>query len=368
MSGIVCRAREASFDSPPKSGSTSIAPNQAKSGSPILRVFASWRMAVVLLTGFASGLPNALTAGTLQAWLTRGGVRLEAIGLFALVALPYSLKFLWSPLTDRFPPPFLGRRRGWIVISQVALILGICALAWTGVANPWLTGAVALAVAFFSASQDIAVDAYRTELLGPEELGAGAGLYIMGYRIGLIASTVLALMLARWLPWPAVYLLMAGAMLIGLVTTVLAPEPVVTVAPPRSLAAAIVQPFAEFLGRRGAVEMLLFILVFKLDWMMVKAMMTPFILGLGFTEFHLGVANGLGLFTTILGAGKGMRCPVHPGGSRPQRETRRPRQRVGARHVCRRRGKAARRVAQVSAPRVIGRHLHTIVGEIPWQK
>jgi PAT family beta-lactamase induction signal transducer AmpG len=260
-------------------------------------------MAVVLLTGFSCGLPNTLTGDTLKAWLTKAGVDLEAIGIFSVVALPYALKFLWSPLMDRFVPPFLGRRRGYMVITQAALILGIGAMAAVGVANAWLIGAVALLVAFFSASQDIAVDAHRTEILRAGELGAGAGLYILGYRVGLLASGSLALMLVPVMGWRAMYLLMAGVMVVGLVTTIFAPEPELPVKPPRSLAAAIVQPFAEFLRRRGAVEMLLFILIYKLDWMMVKTMMAPFILrALAFSEADWGMASGLGLFTTIVGA------------------------------------------------------------------
>lgn len=260
-------------------------------------------MACVLLTGFSSGLPYALTGATLQAWLTKAGVNLSLIGVFAMVTLPYTLKFLWSPLMDRFVPPFLGRRRGWILISQAALVGGIAVMAVTGVSDPWVIGVVALTVAFFSASQDIAVDAYRAEILRPDELGAGAGLYILGYRAGLITSGALAMILADHLSWNVVYLMMAGVMGLGIVTTILAPEPAVGVKAPPTLGQAVVLPFLEFLRRRGALEMLLFILIYKFDWAMVQAMMTPFMIRTGFTMTEIGaVTQGVGMAATIVGA------------------------------------------------------------------
>jgi PAT family beta-lactamase induction signal transducer AmpG len=270
----------------------------------MLRVFASWRLAVVLLMGFSSGLPLALTGVSLQAWMTSRRIDLSVIGLVAGVTLPYSLKFLWSPLMDRFVPPFLGRRRGWMIVSQIALVAGIVGMALAGAsAGPAMIAVLALAVAFFSASQDIAIDAYRTEILYPEELGAGAGLAIMGYRIGMICSGALAMILADHLSWQSVYLLMAAGMSVGVVTALLAPEPVLAARPPQTLARAVVLPFREFLSRRGAVEMLLFILIYKLDAAMVANMMTPFLLGAGFTQTDIGaVTNGLGIFATIAGA------------------------------------------------------------------
>ena len=263
-------------------------------------------MAVVLLTGFASGLPAALTADTLQAWMTQRGVDLGRIGLFAAVALPYSLKFLWSPLMDRFVPPFLGRRRGWMLLTQTALAGGIAAMALLGGGGLWVLAATALAVAFFSASQDIVVDAYRTDLLAPHELGAGAGLAIAGYRVGFVCSGALAMNLADHMPWAWVYLLMAGAMLASVAVTLAAPEPAVNVRPPATLREAVVQPLAEFLRRRGAGEMLLFILIYKLDWGMVQSMMTPFLVQTGFSLSVIGnVKQGLGMAAAIAGASVG---------------------------------------------------------------
>ena len=261
-------------------------------------------MIVVLLTGFSSGLPLALTGVTLQAWMRSEKVNLAVIGIFAAVTLPYTLKFLWSPLMDRFVPPLLGRRRGWMLLSQLALAGGIAAMALTGLSGGlWMLAVLALLVAFFSASQDIVIDAYRTEILLPHELGAGAGVYILGYRLGIIASGALAMILADHMPWQSVYLLMAAGMAIGVVTSIVAPEPVLDVRPPRTLAQAVVLPLVEFLRRPGSLEMLLFILIYKLDWAMVQAMMTPFMMDTGFSQTDIGaVSNGFGIAATIAGA------------------------------------------------------------------
>ena len=177
-------------------------------------VFRSRKILVLLLLGFSSGLPLALTGGTLQAWLTVKGVDLTTIGLFALVGQPYTYKFLWAPLMDRYTIPLLGRRRGWLVVTQLALLGTI---AWMGTLSPqdspWLLAALALAVAFLSSSQDIVSDAYRTDILGAEERGAGAAVSVFGYRIAMLVSGGLALILAdSWLGWTGTYWLMAGLM------------------------------------------------------------------------------------------------------------------------------------------------------------
>ena len=270
----------------------------------ILQAFANRRMAVVLLTGFSCGLPLALTGTTLQAWLTSGRVDLTLIGLLTAVTLPYTLKFLWSPLMDRFVPPFLGRRRGWMLLCQLALVAGINGMALLGLdRGPMALAGMALVVAFFSASQDIAVDAYRTEILHPTELGAGASVYIMGYRVGIICSGALGLILADRIPWPMVYQVMSLAMAVGVAATLLAPEPKLEIVPPRTMKQAVVSPFVEFLRRRGAWEILLFILVYKIDAAMVAKMMTAFMLDIGFTKTDVGaVTNGLGIFASIGGA------------------------------------------------------------------
>ncbi len=268
-----------------------------------LHVFGSWRMAVVLLTGFSSGLPLALTGGTLQAWMASEKVDLGLIGVFSLVGLPYSLKFLWSPLMDRFVPPFLGRRRGWMIICQAAVALSIAGMAFCDpVSAPALLAVLAVGLAFSSASQDIVLDAYRAEILHKDELGAGAGVYIMGYRISMLISGAFALILADHVPWRIVYLVMAGAMIIGVITSLTAPEPKVDSPPPKSLSEAVVQPFVDFFRRPGVFEILAFIIIYKLDVVMTMAMMTPFLMQLGFTKTDIGaVMKGFGMVATIVG-------------------------------------------------------------------
>lgn len=276
----------------------------ARSPAAILQVFTSWRMACVLLTGFSSGLPYMLTGATLQAWLASQKVDLGVIGFFAGVSLPYALKFLWSPLMDRFVPyASLGRRRGWMLVSQGMLVCSIAVMGLVGVTNPFAIAMIAMLVAFFSASQDIAIDAFRTEILRPSELGAGAGLYILGYRLGILGSGAMALILADYMSWQVVYLLMAGGMSIGIVTTLLAPEPGGGIKRPQTMRDAIVLPFTEFLKRRGAIEMLLFILIYKFDAAMVASMMTPFMLAIKFSKSEIGaVMQGLGMIATVGGA------------------------------------------------------------------
>lgn len=202
-------------------------------------------MAALLLLGFASGLPLFLTTKTLQVWMTEEKVDLAVIGWFSLVALPYSLKFLWSPVLDRFVPPFLGRRRGWLAVTQVGLILAIAAIALQQPTQDLqvlqLLALTALLIAFLSASQDIAGDAYRTDILKPQELEAGASLWVLGYRMALLATSFLALVLADYLPWQVVYLLMAAFMGVGLIATFWAPEP----ADPDELANRSVQPIKD---------------------------------------------------------------------------------------------------------------------------
>ncbi|HEY3197675.1 MAG TPA: AmpG family muropeptide MFS transporter [Nitrospirales bacterium] len=273
------------------------------SRSKLLDFFTSWRMLVVLLLGFSSGLPLALTATTLQAWMKSENADLAVIGLFSLVALPYGLKVLWAPAMDRFVPPFLGRRRGWMLLSQIALVVTVAAMAFSNpVTSPVVTAALAFLTAFFSASQDIVVDAYRTDLAENEEIGPAAALYITGYRFGMLTSGAVALILSDHLSWRVVYLLMAAAMLIGIIATLFAPEPVVAAKPPRTITEAVVLPFAEYFRRQGALEMLGFIVLYKLDVVIAMAMTTPFLLDLGFTKTDIGaVTKGFGLVATIIG-------------------------------------------------------------------
>jgi PAT family beta-lactamase induction signal transducer AmpG len=257
--------------------------------------------------GFASGLPLLALGSTLQARLVDAGVELAAVGAVSLVGLPYTWKFLWSPTVDRWVPPLLGRRRGWLAATQVALALAFVALALLDPATaPWSVGAAALTAAFFSATQDIVVDAYRRESLREEELGLGSSLYVVGYRVGLLTSGAGALALADRLPWRTVYLLVAGAAALNLVVTLLAREPPLTVPPPRSFRDAVVEPFLEFFRRSGprqALLLLTFVLLYKVGDAMAANMTTPYVLSLGYTKGQLAAVGKAFGFVALLGGG-----------------------------------------------------------------
>lgn len=264
----------------------------------------SGRMLIALLMGFASGLPLLLTGSVLQAWLKDGGVDLTHIGFFALVGLPYTLKFLWSPLFDRYTPGRLGRRRGWLALIQVFLAAALFLL---GSAQPtidqlWLVTMAGLLVAFFSASQDIVVDAYRRESLGESELGLGSALYVNGYRVGMLLAGGGGLILADWLSFEIMYRLMAACMLACVVVTLLAPEPLLPEGRPHTLRDAVVLPFRDYFSRQGAWLILAFILLYKLGDTMASAMTVPFYLDLGYTKTEIGtVVKLFGFWATIAG-------------------------------------------------------------------
>jgi len=268
--------------------------------------FRSRKIGLLLVLGFASGLPLALTAGTLQAWLAAEHVDIVAIGWFALVGQPYTYKFLWSPLMDRYVPPFLGRRRGWLLTTQLLLA---AAIAFMGTLTPadsaWLLGATALAVAFLSASQDIVFDALRSDWLERSERGAGAAVSVLGYRIAMLVSGAGALILAdQWLGWHATYWLMAALMGVGMVATWFVIEPAPKGAAPRTLEEAVARPFAEFFSRRGAIALLALVVLYKLGDAFAGNLTTTFLLrGPGFSLTEVGAFNkGFGLAATILGA------------------------------------------------------------------
>jgi MFS transporter, PAT family, beta-lactamase induction signal transducer AmpG len=266
-------------------------------------VYANRRVLCLLGLGFSSGLPLSLTGSTLQAWMTVEKVDLSLIGIFSLVGLPYTLKMLWSPLLDRYAPSWLGRRRGWILISQVLLALSIFVLGLVSPrAVPALVAVLAVTVAFFSASQDIVVDAYRADVLPPRELGAGAATAVIGYRLAMLTSGALAMILSDHLPWRLVYTSMAALMLCCTLFTFLAPEPTERVTPPKTLGEAVWKPLTSYFQRSGAIEMLCFIVVYKLGDAIAGAMTTPFLLDLGFTRTDVGTVNkAFGLISTILG-------------------------------------------------------------------
>lgn len=257
----------------------------------------------VAILGFTSGLPLILTQSTLQAWMGDAGVDLKTVGLFSLVGLPYTLKFLWSPLMDRYRPPFLGRRRGWMLLSFLGLMVLLAVLAQADPAQHLrLVALAALAVAFVSASADINVDAYRTELLPAKLLGPGTSLHITGYRLGMVFAGALALVLADRMSWRMVYLIMALGMLPGTIATFLAPEPEGLRAP-RTLKEAVVEPFVEFLRRRHALEVLAFILLYKLGDNLCTSLNLPFLRALDFSKTEIGLATKVVGMGCLLGGG-----------------------------------------------------------------
>ncbi len=265
----------------------------------------SARMLIAAMMGFASGLPLLLTGSVLQAWLKESQVDLTSIGLFALVGLPYTLKFLWSPLFDRYTLPLFGRRRGWLMLMQVGLACSLFALSYSHPTPDSLRAVsiAALLVAFFSASQDIVVDAYRRESLSDLELGFGSAMYVNGYRIGMLLAGGGGLMLADWLTFAQTYRLLAVVMAFGIVITLIAREPPLPEGRPATLAEAVILPFRDYFTRDGAWLALAFILLYKLGDTLASAMTTPFYLDLGYSKSEIGaVVKLFGFWATLAGA------------------------------------------------------------------
>jgi MFS transporter, PAT family, beta-lactamase induction signal transducer AmpG len=269
-----------------------------------IKILASRRMLVALVMGFASGLPLLLTLSVLQAWMKEEGVDLTVIGLMALVGLPYTLKFLWAPVLDRYTIPLFGRRRGWLLIAQTALVLAVIGLSATKPAqSPWMVALAAFWVTFFSASQDIVIDAYRREDLSDEELGLGSSLYINGYRTGMLLASGGGLIMADHIPFSMVYLIMAACLLPGILTTLLTPEPNTPKGTPQTLQEAIVQPFVEYFSRPEAIWILAFILFYKIGDAMASTMTTPFYLDIAFSKTEIGsIVKLFGFWATIAGS------------------------------------------------------------------
>ncbi len=273
---------------------------------------ASWRqllftrrMLICIFTGFSSGLPLYLLINLVPAWLKTEGVDIKAIGFFALIQFPYTWKFLWSPLMDRFPILGLGRRRGWMLASQLALLVSIAALGWLAPARDLGTIAVlAVGVALFSASQDIVLDAFRREILSDRELGLGNSVHVNAYRIAGLVPGSLSLILADHVAWSTVFMVTALFMLPGVVLTLLVREPQRAVVP-KSLREAVVEPFHEFITRQGwqsALLILGFIFLFKLGDSMATALATPFYLDMGFSKTEIGlVSKNVGLWASVIG-------------------------------------------------------------------
>ena len=267
------------------------------------RTIFSTKMLIIGLMGFMSGFPLLLTGSTLQAWMKDAQVDLTTIGIFSIVGLPYTLKFLWSPMMDRYVPLRLGRRRSWMLITQAALVGAIAALGLTQPSQaPWTVAAVAVLVTFCSASQDIVLDAYRRELLSDNELGLGSSFYINGYRLAMLVAGAGALLLADRMPWRYVYYVMAAVMALGLVITLCAPESVGDVRAPASLRQAVIEPFLDYFRREDPWLILAFILLYKIGDTMASAMTTPFILELGFSKTEYAtIGKSFGLFATLTG-------------------------------------------------------------------
>lgn len=281
-----------------------------------MRIYFDKRMLSILLLGFSSGLPLALTMGTLTIWLSEDGVSKASIGAFALVGLPYTFKFVWSPLVDQMPIPFLtkilGRRRAWMLFTQAILIVSIIALGQTHPsADPALTAFLALLVAFCSASQDIVIDAYRVDILDEKTYGAGAASTVLGYRISMLVSGAGALYLATFYPWSFVYNAMAALIGIGIITTLLCKEPKFTekekTAAQQSskrawLHHAIIDPFTNFTTHKNWIIILIFIMLYKLGDAFAGNMSSPFFIETGFSKIEIAnITKVFGFIAMIVG-------------------------------------------------------------------
>ena len=249
-------------------------------------------MAILFALGFASGAPYFLTSQTLQAWLSSRGVAIDRIAALSLVGLAYTFKFAWAPLLDRFRLPFLGRRRGWALAFQIALVAAIVVL---GCMDPDDVAIPAVIVAFLSASQDVVLDAYNADVLAPHERAAGSAVYVLGYRVAMFVTSSVALVMADHLPWRVVYATMAGLMSLGIVATLLADEPPLVERPATTLRDALTRPFLELghrLGARGTAWLLCFAALYQFGYYFGQTLLTKFLNGeLGFTLTELGTIN-----------------------------------------------------------------------------
>ena len=270
-----------------------------------MRAFFSRKMLICLFNGLTAGMPLFFLYNLIPAWLRSENVDLKTIGLFSLVGIPYAWKFVWAPLMDRYALPYLGRRRGWMLLTQIALLFTMVLF---GLLNPHQDlvsiATIATILAFFSASQDIVLDAYRRELLDDNELGLGNSMYVNGYRAAVFIPGGLGLILADTVSWPMVFLIIALFMLIGIGKTLLINEAYVTAAPPVSLTNAIVRPFCEFFEREGGLRqgflILAFLFFYKLGDNMATALSTPFYLDLGFSKTVIGSLVKLVSFWAML--------------------------------------------------------------------
>lgn len=275
------------------------------SESSVFQQLFTRRMLICIFTGFSSGLPLYLLINLVPAWLKSEQIDLKSIGLIALVQIPYTWKFIWSPIMDRFPMLGLGRRKGWMLLSQVALAGSIAALGFLSPQESiWTIAYLACGVAFFSASQDIALDAYRREILSDTELGLGNSVHVNAYRIAGLVPGSLSLILADHLPWHWVFPITAIFMLPGIALSLVCREPAAR-AVPKTLREAVVEPFHEFIQRRGvqsALLILTFIFLYKLGDSMATSLATPFYQEMGFSKTEIGlIAKHAGLWPSVIG-------------------------------------------------------------------
>ena len=267
--------------------------------------FTSWRTACVTLQQFPSGLPLGMVITAVPAWLALEGVDVKTIGFVTLAQAPWTFKFLWSPLMDRYAPPFLGRKRGWALLSQIALFVTTMGLAGAA-AQPqhvWIVAAATCLVAFAAASQDIAIDAYAVEVLRPEEQGPAAGARTAISRLAFFLSGRVVITAAKYLSWPALFAFQALAYLPSALVTALSPEPEERPAPPRTLKDAVWDPFVAFLRQHRAVEIALFLVLYKFGDNLASSLVSPFLIQAGYDKVDVGVASGtIGLVFTIVGS------------------------------------------------------------------
>jgi len=272
-------------------------PATVQKGPSLRQILASPKMLAIFALAAASGYPNQLTESAFQAWLKDSHVTNTQIGVMSYVALPYLLKFLWAPLIDRFPLPILGRRRGWILLTQLVLAAAIALFA---VQDPALAllpvAACAVAIVFFSATQDIAIDAYRTDVSLPSERGPAAAVTNLGYRTAAWFASAVALLIADYFGWRLAFLILAGVMTLFCIATWLAPEPTAVQQAPRSLRESVVTPLKELLAGPGTAALLLVVLLFKIGDAFAMKLFTPFMLDVGFSKTELAVIVK-GLFT-----------------------------------------------------------------------
>jgi PAT family beta-lactamase induction signal transducer AmpG len=268
-----------------------------------LQVFTNKKMAVTALLSISSAIPLPLVSGTLDVWMRSQKIDLKTIGIFGLLNVPYALKMLWAPFMDRYRLPFLHSRAGWMVLTQV-LLMGTIAI--LGSLDPTRDlrpmAVVALVVAFLGASQDIVIDGYRAELLDPKERGMGAAIVSVGGRVGFLISGSLALVLSDSLPWKTVYGIVSLFMGLGIIGALFSPPTQEREVSPKTFQDAVVEPFKDYLKRNKAIQMLVFILIFKLGDVVAGKMLSPFLLDTGFSKEQIGVVNkGFGMVISILG-------------------------------------------------------------------